>query len=141
MTLSHYNFVTTLKDHQIEDLHRLYQNEWWSRGRSLTDTRRLLEHSDLIFGFCELPGDRLVAFARVLTDRVFKALVFDVIVANEHRHEGLGRSLIDRIVRHPDLQNVKHLELYCLPALILFYEKWRFSTDVSGVVFMRRNAQ
>jgi GNAT superfamily N-acetyltransferase len=84
------------------------------------------------------PGDRLVTFARVLTDRIFKAIIFDVIVASAHRGDGLGRRLMDKIVEHPDLTSVRHLERYCLPEMVPFYEKWRFSTDVAGASYMRR---
>jgi predicted GNAT family N-acyltransferase len=98
----------------------------------------MLEHSDFVFALCTEPEDRLVGFARVLTDRVFKVLIFDVIVATDRRDEGLGRQLMDRILQHPDLRDVRHMELYCLPEMVPFYEKWGFSTDVSGVCLMRR---
>ena len=135
-----YSFRTRLEEHQVRELHALYQGEWWTRGRSLDEVRRVVEHSDLLFAICDQTGDRLLAFARVLTDRVFKALVFDVIVAPGHRDEGLGRQLMDQIIRHPELESVKHIELYCLSEMVPFYEKWGFSTDVAGVTFMRRKA-
>jgi predicted GNAT family N-acyltransferase len=132
-------FVTHLDEAHVGQLHELYQHEWRSRGRTRSDVALMLEHSDHVFGFCAEPDDRLVAFARVLTDRVFKALIFDVIVASAHRGGGLGRRLMDEIVKHPALAPVRHLELYCLPEMVPFYEKWRFSTDVAGVRYMRRN--
>lgn len=135
-----YSFPASLEEHHLQQLHDLYQGEWWTRGRSLGEVRRVVEHSSLVFAICSEPGARLVAFARVLTDRVFKALIFDVIVAPAHRDEGLGRRLMERITNHPDLEHVRHLELYCLPEMIPFYEKWGFSTDVSGVSLMRRKA-
>ena len=46
---------------------------------------------------------------------------------------------MDAIVNHPTLSAVKHLELYCLPNMVPFYERWGFSTDVSGVSLMRRS--
>lgn len=135
-----FNVVAELQERHVHDLHRLYQGEWWTHGRSLADVRRMLHHSGFVFGLCADPGDRLVAFARVLTDRVFKAVVFDVIVARDHRHQGLGRRLMECIIRHHDLKHVRHIELYCLPGLVSFYEKSGFSTDVSGVSLMRRKA-
>jgi hypothetical protein len=45
---------------------------------------RMLQHTDLVVGVCTEPG-QLVGFTRVLTDQVFKAVIFDVIVAREHR--------------------------------------------------------
>lgn len=67
--------------------------------------------------------------------------MFDVIVAPAFRNLGLGRQLMETIVKHPTLKVVKHLELYCLPDMVPFYERWGFSTEVSGVTFMRRPAR
>jgi (1->4)-alpha-D-glucan 1-alpha-D-glucosylmutase len=39
-------------------------------------------------------SNAVVAFARVLTDRTFRAFIFDVIVASDHRGRGLGRLLM-----------------------------------------------
>ena len=38
---------------------------------------------------------------------------------------------------HPRLREARHVELYSLPELIPFYERWGFSTDVGGVRFQR----
>jgi predicted GNAT family N-acyltransferase len=135
-----YTVVETLHERHIHELHALYQGEWWTRGRNLNDVRRIINGSSYVFGLCTNPGEQLVAFARVLTDHAFKALVFDVIVTPGVRGQGLGRQLMERIIAHRDLKDVKHLELYCLPEMVPFYEKLGFSTDVSGVTFMRRRA-
>ena len=55
----------------------------------------MLRHTDHVSGVCDAKTGRLLAFARVLTDGVFKAFVFDVIVAAECR----GRSLGSRLMR------------------------------------------
>jgi hypothetical protein len=44
--------IEALNDAQTEDLHRFYQSEWWTRGRTLAETRRMLQHSDVLVGFC-----------------------------------------------------------------------------------------
>src|SRR5262249_19709448 len=119
-------------------LHQLYQKEWWTKGRTLGDVRRMLDHSDYIFGLSEPESMNLVGFARVLTDRVFKVFIFDVIVAAQYRDHGLGRLIMDQILQHPDLLSVKHFELYCLPELIPFYERCGFSADVGAIVLLRR---
>lgn len=46
---------------QVHDLVRLYQNEWWTQGRELSQVQEMLRHSDVIVALCE--GERLVAFA------------------------------------------------------------------------------
>jgi GNAT superfamily N-acetyltransferase len=137
---SKYRVLTQFSERQIQELYTLYQGEWWTRGRRVGDITTMLEHSNFVFALSDVSDDRLVAFARVLTDMVFKAFIFDLIVAPDRRDEGLGRRLIENILHHPDIKKVKHIELYCLPELVPFYEKLGFSTDVSGVSLMRRKA-
>ncbi len=132
------NFTTSLSDSQVEDLHRLYQNEWWTQGRSLDDIRRMLDHSDFLFGYAAPRDGRLVGFARVLSDRVYKALIFDLIVDPEYRNAGLGRRLMEAIVHHPELRAVKHFELYCLPEMESYYGQWGFTDKIGGIKLLRR---
>ncbi|MEK7726973.1 MAG: GNAT family N-acetyltransferase [candidate division KSB1 bacterium] len=133
-----YEFLDRLSEEQVAQLMTLYRNEWWTKDRTLEDVRRMLAHTDFIFAFCEKESQRLAAFTRVLSDRVYKALLFDVIVAPEHREQKLGRALMQAVLNHPELKNVRHFELYCLPELESFYEKWGFSKEVGGVRFMRK---
>lgn len=130
--------IDRLTDAHAEDLHALFGGEWWTRGRSLDNTRRMLRRTDLVFGVCERASGRLVAFARVLTDGVFKAFVFDVIVSAGYRGRGLGSRLVRRIVEHRDLRDVKHIELACRPEREAFYERLGFTPDVGGIRLMRR---
>jgi GNAT superfamily N-acetyltransferase len=124
-----YLSIEQLSDDQVETLQQLYAREWWSKGRSGEDIRRMLRQSDVMVGFLEPETEELIAFARVLTDYVYKALILDVIVSPAYRSNGLGRELMEAIFRHPMLQNVEHFELYCRPDMIPFYAEWGF-TDV-----------
>ncbi len=131
--------VSVLSSRQVQRLHELYQDEWWTRGRTLDDVTRMIRFSQPLFGLVS-SNDELVGFARVLTDRVYKAFIFDVIVAPTARRAGLGAQLMDWILSHPDLEQVRHFELYCAPEMTAFYEEWGFSSDVGGVSLMRRTA-
>ena len=130
--------IDCLTDTQIKDLYELYQFEWWTKGRQLDDVRRMVQHTDVIIAFCEPDTKKLVAFTRILTDYAYKALVFDVIVATPYRNTGLGRRLMEAVVNHPALKAVRHLELYCLPDLVPFYQQWGFTTELGELRFMRR---
>jgi GNAT superfamily N-acetyltransferase len=136
-----FEFVNRLTSEHIQQLWRMYQAEWWSRGRNIEDVRRVVRHSDLVFSFCDSETGRLAAFARVLTDFVYKAVIFDVIVDRTHRHLGLGRMLLDAITAHPALLFVEHLELYCRPEMVPFYEKWGFTAGLRQLRLMRRSQE
>ena len=132
-----YRFVEQIDGRLRRDLMELYRHEWWTDQRRDEDVARMLQHTDLVVGVCTDPGGQLVGFTRVLTDRVFKALIFDVIVAHAHRRAGLGQRLIDYVLNHQMVADVRHVELYCKPELIPFYEKWGFAVPGPEVNFLR----
>ena len=80
---------------------------------------------------------QLIAFARVVSDFIYKAIIFDVIVSENNQGIGLGKELIQRVKSHEHLHKVKHFELYCLPEMAAFYESFGFSTDIDGISLMR----
>jgi predicted GNAT family N-acyltransferase len=128
--------VHALDDRQIGQLHALYQNEWWTKGRTLDATRRCVTGSQICVGLVDGEGN-LAAFARVITDFTFKALIFDVIVSSAARGAGLGKQLLETITHHDKLRNVRHFELYCKPELFEFYNRFGFSENVGEVKLMR----
>ncbi len=130
--------IERLTDSQIEDLYGLYQAEWWSRGRSLEDVRLMLTNSSLIVAFAEPENERLLAFCRVLTDFVFRAVIYDVIVVPDWRGLGVGRLLMDAVSSHPRLQRVSSIWLSCAPDKVAFYEKWGFSVFSDDVKRMHK---
>jgi len=132
--------VDGLTDDHVDDLLRLYRNEWWTAEREREDVVQMLDGSDEVVAFVDRDSGGLVAFARVLTDYAYKALVLDVIVAESHRGEGLGDRLLEALVDHPRLADVEHVELYCLGEMVAFYERWGFTDDLGDLRLMRRDS-
>ena len=82
--------IYALSDEHLIQLHQLYQQEWWSETRTLEDTRRGVQGSQLRIGLVD-EQDALIGFARVLTDYTFKAFIFDLIVRQDQRAQGIGK--------------------------------------------------
>jgi len=118
----------------------LYAAEWWTADRELPDVETMLESTDLLVALIHRPTDRLVGFARVLTDFVYEALILDVIVAEDLRGTGLGAALMNAIVNHPRLASVRTFELACQPELVAFYSRWGFTDKVGRSRLMRRTS-
>ncbi len=130
--------IYILTPSQIIDLHRLYHSQWWTRDRTLDETRSLIEHSSMIVGFTD-ERRRLIAFARVLSDFTIKALIFDLIVDEPHRNKGLGKALLQTILKHSKLSRVHHFELYCLPEMTSYYKSLGFKELDHELILMRKD--
>jgi GNAT superfamily N-acetyltransferase len=129
-----------LNDLQVDQLVALFQEEWWTKGRSKADVVTALSSGGPVFAFIDPDRDELVAFARSMTDGVYKAMIFDIIVKSTWRNTGLGGLLMETVVNDPALIDVKHRELYCLAEMVPFYEKWGFTDHLPGLHFMRKSA-
>jgi len=121
----------------IEQLYHLFREEWWTEKRSMDETKKVIKRSSIVIGLVDENSNKLKAFARVLTDYTFKAIIFDVIVDENFRNMGLGKLLMNIIIEHEELKDVKHFELYCLPEMFEFYKSYGFSDELGELVFMR----
>ncbi|GAM64032.1 acetyltransferase (GNAT) family [Vibrio ishigakensis] len=128
--------VFELSHNHTLELLALYRKQWWSTSRTLEQTEACVENSALCVGIVN-EEQQLIGFARVLSDKVFKALIFDVIVDSDYQGQGISTLILDCIKTHPSLAKVQHFELYCLPDMFDFYRKQGFSNEVSGVQLMR----
>lgn len=127
----------SLNDHQVDQLVALFQDEWWTKGRTKADVVTALASGGPAFAFIDPDSDELVAFARAMTDGVYKAMIFDIIVKGTWRNTGLGGLLMKTVMSDPVLINIKHRELYCLAEMVPFYQKWGFTDHLPGLHFMR----
>ncbi|NJL02113.1 MAG: GNAT family N-acetyltransferase [Spirulinaceae cyanobacterium SM2_1_0] len=132
-----YSRIERLTAAQIDDLYQLYRGEWWCRDRQRADLEAMLAHSDVTLGFCTESG-RLVAFTRLLSDQIYQAILFDVIVHPQHRGQGLGRALIEAALQHPAVVNVETVTLFCRSEMIPFYQKWDFAALRAEIHARRR---
>jgi N-acetylglutamate synthase-like GNAT family acetyltransferase len=118
----------------VSQLLQLFHQAPWAKNRTLEDAKAMLDHSDVVL--CAWDGDRLVGFGRVLTDFIYRATIWDVIVDQAYQKQGIGTELVQRILNHPKLKKV---ELFWLctrrPG---FYEKLGFSSkEQTGMVWSR----
>lgn len=101
----------------------LCNKSYWAKGRSLDNVKKSIENSKC-FGVYD-QSDKMLGFARVVTDQVAFAYLMDVFILEDYRRKGLGKMLVKHIFEHPDLQ-VKFWLLGTLDAHEL-YKKFGFS--------------
>lgn len=137
VVVTEYRWTEHLEPKQYREFHAFYSKEWWTSARTFEDVSHMLTHCDLTL-FCRDTSGAIIGFARVLSDFTFKAMIFDVIIAEQCRGQGLGQALVERILNHEKLQRVKSFELYCPERLISFYEKLGFVKGTSTLLSYQR---
>ncbi len=132
-----YRIVSQLTENQISELLDLYKNEFWSNKRTLQDVVRMLAASDIIIALVD-DNEKLIGFTRILTDFVYRAIIFDVIIKPTHRNMKLGSKLMDAVVNHPQLKSIEWIALCCLPEMISYYQRWGFTSELGKMQLMFR---
>ncbi len=105
-----------------EDLLTLYQQTDWAKTRGTLDIQRMLDNSQITLGVWA--DDRLIAFARVVTDDVYRALIDDVVVDAAFRGQGIGSQMIEKLLKRQ--QHVEVVMLDCDPDLADYYARSGF---------------
>ena len=85
-------------------VHAFMQDSYWAADRPLSTLRLAIENS-ICFGI--YLGREQVGFARVVTDCATFAWLCDVYVARSYRGQGLSKWLMECILAHPDLQDLR----------------------------------
>lgn len=134
-----YKVVIPLTSRHADQVWRLYKQAWWALDRGLTSTIKVIEGSDLNVGVFDA-SNQLIGYARVITDGVEKAMIFDVIVDKMHRGKKLGRLIIDTIINSDACSSTNHVELYCKEEMKPFYANLGFA-DISSEVRLLRLAK
>ncbi len=81
-------------------------------------------------------GSRLVGFGRASSDGVFRAVLWDVVVAGEHQGHGLGRRIVEALLQEPTLQGVERVYLMTTNSAG-FYQQLGFSVVSSQHLMFR----
>ena len=123
-------------DFEPQQILALFEQTDWAQGRSLHDIQRMLAETDVTVS--AWAGNTLVGLGRVLTDYVYRASIWDVIVDVKYHDQDIGKGLIKRILMHPSLLQVELFWL-CTRRYQGFYASLGFSDkEQTGMVWDRR---
>jgi GNAT superfamily N-acetyltransferase len=116
----------------LEAVERLLHGTYWAADRPRAVIEQSITRSIVLGAYWR---GALVGFGRVVTDGLTIAWICDVIIDETHRGTGLGKALVEAVITHPEIANVRQI-LATRDAHTL-YE--RFGFERSGDVFLARN--
>ena len=121
---------------QLQQLQRLLDtHSFWASGRSQRQLNRMLAGSQAVVSAWQ--GAKLVGFGRATSDGVFRAVLWDVVVAGEHQGQGLGRRIVEALLQEPALQGVERVYLMTTNSAG-FYEQLGFTAMESQRLMVRQ---
>jgi len=132
-----FRIIRQIQEQHLTQLIDLYRGEFWCNTRQKDDVLRMLHNTDIVVGVLDENG-ALCGFCRLLTDFVYKATLYDVIVSPTKRKQQLGKLLMDTVLALPELQTVAHIDLSCLSDMLPFYQRFGFTEQLDGLQQMRR---
>ena len=92
---------------QLQQL--LDANSFWAQGRNPKSLKQMLHRSQA--AVCAWEKGELVGFGRATSDGLFRAVLWDVVVAESHQGQGLGRRMVENLVQTPALKRVERIYL------------------------------
>jgi len=99
-----YKIIDGADNMQLSDIVSLLRLTYWADKRSVECIERSVKHS-----FCcgVAVDDKLVGFARVISDFATTYYLCDVIIHPAYQHRGLGTALVSYIEARPEFAGLR----------------------------------
>ena len=110
-------------------------HSFWATGRKRAQLGRMLRGSQVVVSAWQ--GNTLVGFGRATSDGVFRAVLWDVVVAEEHQGRGLGRRIVEELLASPPVAAAERTYLMTTTGEG-FYEKLGFSRVDSQQLMLKQ---
>lgn len=105
----------------FEGIIGLYRAHGWTHASDPTRLRTAIECSSL--AIVALEGDRVVGFARAMSDEAFAVYIADILVAPDRQRQGIGRTLTATILDHYPMDRFHHQVLIAERGAEGFYRR------------------
>ena len=103
----------------------------WGQGPTPEQTRLAMEHT--LFRVSMYDGDQVIAMARMIGDMGLCYYIKDVVVRPEYQKQGLGRMLIEELLRFVNANGISgtsvFVELCAMPDKMPFYAQFGFAAN------------
>lgn len=78
-------------------------------------------------------SEQLIGLARATSDHAFNATIWDVLVDPEFQGQGLGKALVEQMVRSLLRKDISNITLFADSKVVDFYKQMGFEADPEGI--------
>jgi predicted amidohydrolase/GrpB-like predicted nucleotidyltransferase (UPF0157 family)/GNAT superfamily N-acetyltransferase len=108
---------------EIEQIKRILDQSYWSKGHSIKKITKYVEHSEC-FGVLN-KNNLLIGFARAITDYTTFYYIWDFIIDENYRKRGIGKKLLEYVINYEKFKGI--CGALCTSSKP-FYEKFGFKS-------------
>ena len=112
----------------------LDNNAFWAKNRTINDLKKCLANSDVVISLWV--GKEMVGFGRALTDRIYRGVLWDIVIDQNHQGNGFGTLILNNLLSSKKIKNTKKLYLMTTNKK-LFYSQFDFKEVTSQNLMIR----
>jgi citrate lyase synthetase len=106
----------------------LDNNAFWAKSRTINDLKKCLANSDVVISLWV--GNEMVGFGRALTDGIFRGVLWDIVIDQNHQGKGFGTLIVKNLLSSNKIKNTKKIYLMTTNKK-LFYSQLDFKEVTS----------
>ena len=103
-------------------------NAFWAKNRTIRDLKKCLANSDVIVSLWF--GNEIVGFGRALTDGIYRGVLWDIVIDQNHQGKGFGTLIIKNLLSSKKIKKTKKIYLMTTNKK-LFYSQFNFKAVTS----------
>ena len=96
-------FSSDFNDMDLKLIYSFVKNSYWGNTRTFEE-QKTASNNTINFGLFH--NGSQIAYARVMTDKIFFAYLLDVFVIEGYQGKGHSKLLINNILNFPELKNI-----------------------------------
>jgi len=112
----------------------LDSNAFWAKNRTMNDLKKCLANSDVIVSLWM--GNKIVGFGRALTDGIYRGVLWDIVIDQNHQGKGFGSLIVKNLLSSKKIKNTKKIYLMTTNKK-LFYSQFDFKEVKSQNLLIR----
>ena len=110
------------------------RNAFWAKDRTIKDLKKSLANSDVIISIWV--GDEIVGFGRALSDEIYRGVLWDIVIDENHQGKGYGKLIVDNLLNSKKIKNTKKIYLMTTNKK-LFYSQMDFKEVTTQNLLVR----
>tara|TARA_Y100001968_G_C18978192_1_gene535512 strand:- start:131 stop:613 length:483 start_codon:yes stop_codon:yes gene_type:complete len=121
---------------KLKDL--LDEETLWANGRDFKSLRKMLLNSTEIISIWE--KDCLIGFGRATSDKIYRAVLWDVVVKSEYKGIGIGKLIIENLINTKSIKSVQKIYLMTTNKSD-FYKQFGFKPEIKQKLMILLNEE